>query len=296
MFGCWSVSDARPVEKRAQSVVTGSDTEQSIHIALTENTPARTQVLLDRGANIEARNARGATPLIAAAAKGNLTLVLLLLNQGAEVEARDRDGNTALHEASLQSHLPCVDALLTAGARPSLRNELGFTPLHQAVRRFWETSGESRADRLARQTAVIHRLLRSGSDPQIQDNGGRTPVLLAMESANAPLRQAFSTPSVHATPVTLPPSHPQASGEESRNSKQAVVTAPADIHSTAARTPTEVPTFTVPLAQPESAPAVSSPHASVERSEPPAATPAVPGGHPLETSSPTGPAPASPDT
>ena len=39
-------------------------------------------MLLDRGANIEARNARGATPLITASARGNLALVLLLLNQG----------------------------------------------------------------------------------------------------------------------------------------------------------------------------------------------------------------------
>ncbi len=291
--GCWSVSDARPDEKRAKPVVTVVDAEQTIHTALTESTPARIQVLLDRGANIEARNARGATPLITAATKGNLALVLLLLNQGADVEARDRDGNTALHEASLQSHLPCVDALLTAGARTSVRNELGFTALHQAVRRFWETTGESRADRLGRQTTVIHRLIRSGADPRIQDSGGRTPAVLAMESANTSLRQAFSMPPAHPAPATVPPIHPQGSGEGSRDSTHVVVSAPADIASNGRRSATEVPAFTLPLDQPEQAPALSPGHQH-ERSDPAAAPPAVTRENPPETSSPTGSPPGQP--
>lgn len=302
--GCWSVSDARPVEKRAKPVATVVDAEQTIHTALTESTPARIQVLLDRGANIEARNARGATPLVTAATNGNLALVLLLLHQGADVEARDRDGNTALHEASLQSHLACVDALLTAGARTSIRNELGFTALHQAVRRFWETTGESRADRVARQTAVIDRLIRSGADPQIQDSGGRTPAILAMESANASLRQAFSRPPARAIPATVPPIHPQGSGEGSRDSTHVVVTAPADIDSSGRRSSTEIPAFTVPLDQPEQAPGLSPGHPQAERSDPAAAPPAVTRENPPEISSPTGSHPeqpavaasASPDT
>ncbi|ULA60479.1 MAG: ANKREPREGION domain-containing protein [Nitrospira sp.] len=294
MCGCWSVSDARPIEKRAKPVVTGADAEQSIHIALTESTPTRTQVLLDRGANIEARNARGATPLITAAARGNLTLVLLLLNQGAEVDARDREGNTALHEASLQSHLPCVEALLTAGGQTSIRNGVGFTPLHQAVRRFWETAGESRADRLARQATVIHRLLRSGADPQMQDSGGRTPVVLAMESDNAPLQQAFSAPLVHATPTAVSPPHPQAPAEGSLDTGQAIVTTPADIDSGPRRNPSEVTTPPSPLDQPKEAPALLSGQPPAPPSNPAAATPDATDGNSRETSAPTGSAPAHP--
>ena len=233
ILGYWSDSDARPVEKRTPLTVAATDSEQVIHRALTEASSTRAAVLLDRGANIEARNARGATPLIAASTRGNLALVTLLLKQGAEIEAKDRDGNTALHEASFQSHVQCVEVLLAAGAQTTIRNGLGFTPLHQAVRRFWETAGESRADRLARQGKVIGRLLQSGSDPDVHDNEGRTPVVLAVESNNAGLRRAFSPlPALAAsTPVTPTMSRP--SEERTTDSNQSIAVPPAVISSDA---------------------------------------------------------------
>ena len=270
ILGCWSASDARPIEKRAKPVLSSADVELSIHTALTESALARVQVLLDRGANIEARNARGATPLITASARGNLALVLLLLNQGAQIEARDRDGNTALHEASLQSHLPCVDALLNAGMQTSIPNELGFTPLHQAVRRFWETSGESRADRLARQRTVINRLLRSGADPQMRDSGGRTPLVLAMESDNAALQQVFNTPPIHDTPAPLTPASP-AKPEETKDSNQLLVAPPTDVDSSANLAPSEVTAVIPPLDTPKAATALArqSPSSSHTPASPP---------------------------
>lgn len=162
------------------------------------------QILLDRGADIETRNDRGATPLITASAHGNLALVTLLLAQGARIDAVDRDGNTALHEASFQSHPSCVDALLAAGAPTTTRNNFGFLPLHQAVRRFWETAGESRKDRLARQAQVISRLLRHGADPDMHDDAGRTPAALADENNNASLRQVFRPLSAPIPPTLSP--------------------------------------------------------------------------------------------
>ena len=281
ILGCWSASDARPIEKRAKPVLSSADVELSIHTALTESALARVQVLLDRGANIEARNARGATPLITASARGNLALVLLLLNQGAQIEARDRDGNTALHEASLQSHLPCVDALLNAGMQTSIRNELEFTPLHQAVRRFWETSGESRADRLARQRTVINRLLRSGADPQMRDSGGRTPLVLAMESDNAALQQVFNTPPIHDTPAPLTPASP-AKPEETKDSNQLLVAPPTDVDSSANLAPSEVTAVIPPLDTPKAATALArqSPSSSHTPASPPGSLSALLPWHP----------------
>ena len=165
VFGLLSASEARPGEKQAQSSVSTARPERSIHRALTDGSIARAEALLNRGADIEARNSQGATPLITAAERGNIPLLTLLLKHGARIDAADRDGNTALHEASFHGHVQCVEALLAAGAHPLLQNALAFTPLHQAVRRFWETSGESRADRLAGQTTVIRILLQHGADP-----------------------------------------------------------------------------------------------------------------------------------
>lgn len=189
-LGCLPFGEARPQDE-GTTPFSNTPSPFALHTALTEGSPARVEILLDRGADIEARNAEGATPLITASRLGNLALVSLLLEQGAQLDATDRNGNTALHEASFHSHTPCVDALLAAGAGTSARNRLGFTPLHQAVRRFWETRGESKTDRLSKQIRVIDRLLRSGADPDTRDNSGRTPRVLAAENDNASLQQAF---------------------------------------------------------------------------------------------------------
>lgn len=132
-LGCLPFGEARPQDE-GTTPFSNTPSPFALHTALTEGSPARVEILLDRGADIEARNAEGATPLITASRLGNLALVSLLLEQGAQLDATDRNGNTALHEASFHSHTPCVDALLAAGAGTSARNRLGFTPLHQAVR------------------------------------------------------------------------------------------------------------------------------------------------------------------
>ncbi|MDR4480509.1 MAG: ankyrin repeat domain-containing protein [Nitrospira sp.] len=198
-LGLLSTSEARSGEPSAKPAASAARSEQSIHRALTEGAPAQAKRLLEQGANIEARNAEGATPLITASGRGDLALVTLLLHQQARVDATDRSGNTALHEASFYGWPQCVEALLAAGAQTSTRNALAFTPLHQAVRRFWEMSGESRTERLARQANVIDVLLHHGADPDQRDTSGRTPIVLAVESSNGWLRQAFARPLAQTT-------------------------------------------------------------------------------------------------
>lgn len=276
IVGCWSAGEARPLEKRATPTVSATDSEQSIHRALTESVPAKTLLLLDRGANIEARNARGATPLITAAARGNLALVALLLKQGAQVDARDREGNTALHEASFQSHPPCVEALLAAGAQTTTRNQLGFTPLHQAVRRFWETAGESRADRLTRQMKVISGLLHAGANPGTPDQGGRIPAVLALESDNAALQQAFNAPPPHPALAADSPRAPAADETSTRDSGHPGATAPGEARSNADGRSTDAADPASPIEAPGEAPA--NPLSSGESGQataPPAGNPSV---------------------
>ncbi|MBL8071971.1 MAG: ankyrin repeat domain-containing protein [Nitrospira sp.] len=209
MFGLPSVSHARPDKPQPKPNASLIHSERSIHRALTDGTAAQAIRLLDQGANIEARDAQGATPLITAAGRGNLALVTLFLSRHAEVEATDRAGNTALHQASFYGQGACVEALLATGAQTSARNALAFTPLHQAVRRFWELSGESRAERLTRQADVIDALLRHGADPDLREAGGRTPITLATESSNGSLRHAFNRAPVRAIPAAEIPTRPQ---------------------------------------------------------------------------------------
>jgi ankyrin repeat protein len=54
--------------------------------------------------------------------------------QGANIEAKDNAGNTPLHDASWNGHLPVVKALRSGGANILARtNYEGLLPIHQAV-------------------------------------------------------------------------------------------------------------------------------------------------------------------
>ena len=52
--------------------------------------------LMEQGAQIEQRNAKGDTPLLSAIRQGNHKLAKHLVNLGADVQARDAQGNSAL--------------------------------------------------------------------------------------------------------------------------------------------------------------------------------------------------------
>jgi HEAT repeat protein len=60
-------------------------------------------------------------------------LVQLLLNAGANPNAKSRDGRSALHGAALQGGFETVQLLLNAGADPNAIDDRGQSPLHQAV-------------------------------------------------------------------------------------------------------------------------------------------------------------------
>jgi ankyrin repeat protein len=85
------------------------------------------------GANIDARNGAGFTPLAIAAAEGHVSLVQKLVAKGADVTATSEYGSTALHQAALNGCTRTCEALLTLGADVNGSNLVGVTPLHMAV-------------------------------------------------------------------------------------------------------------------------------------------------------------------
>jgi ankyrin repeat protein len=68
-------------------------------------------LLLDKGANIEARAKGGPTALHLAAQSGCITVATMLLSKGANVNSRDGEGRTPLRRA-LQWHQDSMAALL----------------------------------------------------------------------------------------------------------------------------------------------------------------------------------------
>jgi ankyrin repeat protein len=76
-------------------------------------------LLLDRGADVNARDMRGRTILMLAAASDELPadVVRLLIERGADVHARSPAGETALGMARLRGNTPITQLLEKAGAR-----------------------------------------------------------------------------------------------------------------------------------------------------------------------------------
>ena len=85
---------------------------------------------LDMGTSVNQEDpAYGLSPLCWASLAGNDRAVSLLLERGADLSARDSSGNTPLHEAALFCHSSTVRLLLEHGADPAARNAAGSTPL-----------------------------------------------------------------------------------------------------------------------------------------------------------------------
>ena len=112
--------------------------DTSLHLAVQRRTPYAVALLLYRGANINAANASGITPLLMAASqwKSSLTveqrsiLSFLLENKDLEINAMGGSFNwTALHQAAKVGCVDAVQMLVDRGADIHLRDKHGKSAL-----------------------------------------------------------------------------------------------------------------------------------------------------------------------
>ena len=90
-------------------------------------------LLLDKGADVHARDFIQTTPLHMAALSGNKDIVSLLIEKGADIHARSKNGNTILHSAAYGGDKDIVDMLLDKGADIQATDENGRTPFSCAA-------------------------------------------------------------------------------------------------------------------------------------------------------------------
>lgn len=90
------------------------------------------QFLLNHDAKVNAARRNGVTALMMASERGRTEAAKLLLKAEADVNARSKDGNTALIWASMRGHTEVVKMLLEKGADVKHANRQGITALKAA--------------------------------------------------------------------------------------------------------------------------------------------------------------------
>ncbi|PKS11382.1 hypothetical protein jhhlp_003145 [Lomentospora prolificans] len=164
----------RLLEAGAQVDAKDNDGSTPLHLASRNGYDTIVQQLLKAGAQVDAkRKFGGSTPLHLASRHGHDTIVQQLLKAGAQVDVKDNDdGSTPLHWASQHGHNTIVQQLLKAGAQVDVKdNDDGSTPLHWASKNGHDT--------------IVQQLRKAGAQVDAKrDDDGSTPLHLASRNGH----------------------------------------------------------------------------------------------------------------
>lgn len=202
----WAVRQLLDYTLDDTSLLSGTDEDerQPLHFACLRGHRDIADLLLQRGADIDARGNDRATPLDDACFKGHKDVVKLLISRGANTQIVDKNlwspirtaaryehldiieillnenpaninkgdsgGETPLHVASRQGSVDIMNLLLERGADIDKPDDDRETPLHSACRTGWESS--------------VRLLLKRGAKTDRTDNRGETPLHAASRTGH----------------------------------------------------------------------------------------------------------------
>ncbi len=143
-----------------------------LHYAADGNYSKMVKILLKYGADPNAKNDIGETPLYIAARTTTATIdqdtieiIRNLLKYGADPNAKSNDGWMPLHNAASNRNLEAVKLLIKYNADVKATDNNGWTPLHFAAYfNEWE---------------IAKILIENDADPHVRDINGRTAIDIA---------------------------------------------------------------------------------------------------------------------
>ena len=134
-------------------------------------------LLLRHGANVNARDSQGNTPLHFSVMNGNIDVTQYLIDNGANVNAAMDDGPTflengwtPLHIAAVKGNTQLLNILIENGSNINSTGTFNDTPLHAAVAK--------------NNVNCVHILLERGADRTIKMHNGKSAEDIAKEKDN----------------------------------------------------------------------------------------------------------------
>jgi len=198
----------------------------ALHIASRWNAVDVAAVLVKAGADLEARDANGDTPIQWCAAgdgdaPGSASLMTLLLAHNADKNTQNVNGLSPLQTAVTAGNISAATALLTEKADPNERNNKGETALHLLADQgdqdtapsfvtllmnhgadlsaaCWNDQYQSQAPQTPleyaaahNRTSIVTALIKQGASVNAVGRGGNTPIFAAVQSNNIDIVSAL---------------------------------------------------------------------------------------------------------
>ncbi|KAN0134148.1 Ankyrin repeat-containing domain protein [Lactarius tabidus] len=150
--------------------------DSPLHLASVYGRFETMQLLIQRGADVSARDNTHSTPLHLAACSGRAESIRLLIQHGADVNVQNKSKSIPLHlvftstahETDRATTAEAADVLLQNGADVNARDGRNSTPLHLALH--------------DRDAYCVQLLIQHGADVNALDKGSSTPLHLAVMS------------------------------------------------------------------------------------------------------------------